>query len=234
MPDRLYKLTKPAGITAYYNDEVVTDYFISTDSTSLRLDSATTTTGSISVSEILRNYYTPVDGGTWAYQPAIDRWTSRYSFQPEWMSMVSNRLVSFHNGKPYVHDGDTCEFYGNNYDACVAFVHNEQGSTPKTLDAIAVEGDMPDWVHVRTEVPYVQSSDLAPSDFQYKEGVYYTEILRDRLSPNASGTANEKMYFGDRMRGTIGKFMVWFFQPSTTKTIRFANIEFTPSRGQTV
>lgn len=246
-PGREYWVTLPSGVTASYNGEAIDQYFIAVEGVNtLTLYSNSVSSGSITVSEILRNFYEAYDGygGVWSYQPNIDKWTSMYSYRPEWMNVVGNRLVTFNNGYPYVHNSATYnQFYGVNYDSVVAFVHNEAGNTVKLYENIAIEGDTPDIVHVRTEVPDIQSSDIRggtlnrqtmqAGEFRVNEGVNYGSILRDRISPNASGTADQKLYKGDVMRGEVGLFQGVFSTPSTQKVLKFADIGFLPSRGHT-
>lgn len=247
--DSLYKITGPAGLTAYYSGHKVlgsgaNPYFFANGTTLLELESDTQLTGSISVIKILPNYYDAYDaqGGTWAYQPNIEKWVSRYSFRPEWMCLVGNRLVSFKDGYPYVHNSETYnEFYGQAYDSVLALVHNDAGNVTKVYEGVSVEGDTPDILHVRTEVPNVQSSDIRggalnqqtknAGEFRVNEGVNYAPILRDRLSPNASGSYDQKLYLGDVMRGEVGLFQGVFSSPSTAKLWKFVNIGFIPSRG---
>lgn len=247
--DSLYKITGPSGLTAYYSGKKVlgTDsnpYFFANGNSELKLESASQITSNISVIKILPNYYDAYDaqGGTWAYQPGIEKWVSKYSFRPEWMCLVGNRLVSFKNGYPYTHNSETYnEFYGQSYDSVLALVHNDAGNTTKVYESISIEGDTPDIMHVRTEVPNIQSSDIRGSslvqqtkmagEFRVNEGVSYAPILRDRLSPNASGSYDQKLYIGDDVRGEVGLFQGVFSKPSTAKLWKFVNIGFIPSRG---
>jgi len=230
-----YFVTLPANVTASYNGQAIGQYFIAVEGVNtITLNSASVASGSITVTEILRNFYEPYDGygGVWCFQPSVDKWTSLYSFRPEWMSSVGNRLVTFKSGKPYVHNSAAYNtFYGQAYDSVLAFVHNEAGNITKTYMAVSVEGDTPDIVHVRTEVPNVQSSDVRAADYEIKEGVKYASVLRDRLSPNTPGTVNDKLMKGDRMRGEIAKFLVLFSQPVTKKVLKLFNIVFNASRG---
>lgn len=240
LPGRVYKVSVPAGVKAYYSGVQVggagsSNLFVGIEGvTTMTLVSDTQISGSISITEIQRSYYTVRDGlgGTWSYQPDIDKWVSVYSFSPEWMSNVGNRLVTFKNGKPYVHDNATRNtFYGQSYDSAVAFVHNEAGNAIKAYMSVSIEGDTPDLVHCRTERPNIQSSDIRGSEYEIKEGVKYAPILRDRLSPNASGTFDQKMYNGDRMRGEIGKFQLVHFTPTAPRDVKLVNVGFIPSRG---
>lgn len=232
---REYMVTAPAGVTVRYNNEVITNTFIAVSSVNqVILVSDATVTGEIVVTEIQRAYYEAYDlqGGVWAYKQGLDKWVSQYSFRPEWIGMVGNRLVTFKNGFPYVHNSSTYnQFYGESYDSAIAFVHSDTGSITKVYENISFEGDTPDLVHVRTEVPNLQSSDIRSSDFRNNEGVKYSPIYRDRLSPNASGTYDQKLYTGDPIRGEFGLFQGVFFTPSTSKLWKFVNIGFIPSRG---
>jgi hypothetical protein len=234
-PGKEYTITLPANVTATYNGEAVTSYFIAVEGVNtIVLSSNSVVSGTISVKEILRSLYEVYDGsgGVWCYQPAIDKWTSQYSFRPDWMSSVGNRLVTFKAGKPYIHNNSAYNtFYGQAYDSAIAFVHNDAGNITKSYMAMSVEGDKPDVVHVRTEVPNVQSSDARASEFEIKEGVNYASILRDRLSPNVPGSVNDKLIKGDKMRGEIAKFQVVYFLPTVKKVLKMFNIVFNPSRG---
>jgi hypothetical protein len=150
------------------------------------------------------------------------------------MNMVGNRLISFYNGIPYVHNGPINNFYGRVYDSAVAIVHSEGGNSIKVYKYLSVEGDTPDYVHIRTEIPYVQSTDILKDEFVIREGVNYAAIKRDRLSPNVTGTYDSKMFTGDQMRGEVAKIMIVYKAPTTKKSIKFIDIDFDLSIGQTV
>jgi hypothetical protein len=245
---REYLVTAPANVEVRYNGEVVTSTFIAVASVNqVLVVSVSTVTGSISITEIVRSYYEAYDqqGGTWAYPTALDKWSTQYSFRPEWMSMVANRLVTFKGGFPYVHNSATYnQFYGQGYDSTIAFVHSDAGPDIKAYESVSIEGNTPDIFHTRTEVPNIQSSDLRGAalndqtkmagDFRVNEGVNYAPVLRDRLSPNASGTFDQKIYTGDVMRGENALFQGVFSSPSSKKYLNFVSIGFIPSRGHNI
>lgn len=238
---REYKISSPelANIQVYYNGMLVAgpalnNRFVATHgASSVTIVSSTQLTSSLTVSEYLRNIYDPNDGqgGVVSFR---EKWLGGYGFRPEWFGTVSNRLVTFLSGVPYIHNGAKNSFYGQVQDSSIAFAHNEAGNVVKTYRAASVEGDTPDRIHVRTEKPYTQSSDLVTADFEDKEGVKYSPILRDRLSPNTAGTVIDKLYKGDLVRGEIAKFQVVFSQPSTEKNVNFVNIHYDKSIGQIV
>lgn len=201
----------------------------------------------ITFTEIEKSTYSSYDGhgGVYAFQSIIDRWTSKYSFSPDYMSMVANKLMSFRNGVPYIHDHPTQNyFYGAAFDSSITTVHTEAGNLTKKYFSVFAEGDTPDLIHVRTEVPNVQSSDVRSGvydprtmqngDFSIKEGVSYASILRDRLSPNVTGTADQRLFTGDDMTGEVGMFTVVYKKPTSLKSLKIFNIGFIPSRGHTV
>lgn len=225
--------------TVTYNgqDLYTNPYFIAVPGvTQVLIQSNTQFSGTFTLCDIMRCYYEAYDGngGVVSYSQPIDKWVTKYSFIPEWMSNVGNRLVSFKNGNLYVHDGAYNSFYGSNYDTILVGVHNDDGNTIKVYDSIGIEGDTPAMVHIRTEVPNVQSTNVLSSEFTIKEGVKYAAILRDRLSPNPAGTYDQKMVKGDKIRGEVGKFMV-VYRPNGNKTeMKFINLGFNKSTGQTV
>jgi len=46
------------------------------------------------------------------------------------------------------------------------------------------------------------------TEFEQKEGVFYSDFKNDRLSPNTSGTAYRKMLAGDDMKSRYGKVLL--------------------------
>lgn len=162
-------------------------------------------------------------------------WASFYDFVPEWMSKSGNLLLSFKNGKLYRHDNELAynTFYGTQYNSGIAFVVNQPVPTVKWAAAIGVQANYaPSWVHVRTERPYVQSSDLEDEDFRMREGFHYAEIRRDRLSPNASGSNYfEKSLNGDKMRSSLLEIYAEFSIFEEELNIDLIKIMWQPSSG---
>lgn len=273
-PDGLYKITAPAGVTVYYSgkkvfgpsDSGAIGYFIANDTSQAVIESNSALEGSISMTEYVRSYHDAYDGtgGTWAFQKNLDRWTSRYGYRPEWISMVGGRMVTFKGGMPYMHkttnefqyysargDGPANQFYGaTTQDSVIAFVHNEASGQINVYSSLAFNNSaMHCGVHIRTEPYYPQSSSLVHNtydpytefpnnkdgDFRLREDVVYAPIMRDRLSPNATGTADQKMVKGDPMRGTFALFQVtWSQMANMVKLLRLVDIGFVPSRGHKV
>ena len=143
-------------------------------------------------------------------------WKSYYRYVPELFSRIGTLMFSFRNGILYSHDGATAgNFYGADYEAGVAMPFNSPINGIKRLKSVAIESDVaPDYVHIRSEVPNIQSSDI--TDFLDFEGNHYAEVMRDRLTPG-SVDYSSNLVSGDQIRGRYFKlFVKW------AKNVKFA------------
>jgi len=87
---------------------------------------------------------------TVAFSEESNRWTSFYSYIPEYYSKVNRQFITFKQGRLYRHnDSDKYsrssqafnKFYGNNNLSYIDFVFNAEPSSIKTYNAIALESD---------------------------------------------------------------------------------------------
>ncbi len=242
MPDikegRVYKLELPAYTTAsYMGEEIIGDVFMARTSILLTLSTSSIEPRPVIVTEILRSLYEPFDGhgGVEAFSANNDMWVGKRSFRPQWFASAGNNLVSFYDGKIFIHD-DTDNyntFYDVEYDSIIAGIHNDDGNAIKLYRSVSIEGDLFDIMHFRTEKPNVQSTDLYANEFKTREGLYRAGLKRDRLSPNDEGTYDEKLFTGDEMKGEVLKFQGVFLVPTTFKSVKFVNIKFDPSFSHT-
>lgn len=169
---------------------------------------------------------------TLVYKKPHDRCMGSYSDTPECMVALGNELYGFKNGVMVRHnvvsDGSTINRYGTIYKSRISFAANAEPAKVKTFHSISSESNKsPEYVHFRSEYPWEQSTDLYQSDFTSQEGVHYGSLFRDRLSPNVTGTPDEKMYKGDNVRTTAMLCMLQFDRV----VLKFLNIGFNISRG---
>lgn len=181
------------------------------------------------------NPYSVVNGvpKTFAFNEAENRWKSVYRFVPDWFGRIADVLVSFKNALLYTHDNadSPSTFYGIQYASGFAFVSNQPPNVVKRYQGISLETDeAPSYVHIRTEIPDVQSSDLVELEFSNLEGIPYASFRKDGLSPNISGTRLNKQARGDDMIGRYAKIFVEFAKNRTFVT-RMVNIISRPSSG---
>lgn len=156
------------------------------------------------------------------------KWQGAFSWTPEGFVNVGNKVFSFKNGQLFQHGASGYNnFYGVQYRSKIMFVCNA-GNTVKEFKSIALEcGAAPEWVHIRSEFPYEQSTDLISSDFDQKEGVFYADILRDRLSPIA-GTTEQKQISGYLMREKAVRILIQF---SGSSWLRLVTVGYNQSTG---
>lgn len=175
-------------------------------------------------------------GKTMAFKYNDNIWGSNYEFMGEWYDYVENQMYGWKNGVMYSHNTNTTNwntFYGTQYPVRVCITGNLNPSLVKDLFNIAVEGSAaPDFTVALTSVPYTQITDLAASDYTDQEGVYYAHFLRDRLSPNSTGTADERLYKGDILKDFSIFVMLEFQQYSNLMYINFVDIGYQISKGQ--
>ena len=87
---------------------------------------------------------------TLGFSEGTNRWTSFYSFVPDFYSKINKQFVSFKEGRTYRHnDSDIYsrsqskfnKFYGNDNLSYIDFIFNAEPSSIKTYNAISLESD---------------------------------------------------------------------------------------------
>ncbi len=134
-----------------------------------------------------------------------DKFLSTYPYVADLFEYAGLNMFSSVNGLFYKHNDTSLpdnNFYGVQYTTKLMFVANSNPFKVKVFSNIIVEANMaPVHCIFYSVSPYEQITDLVATDFIFKEGKYYANILRDRLSPNTQGDADFKLYHGDKMRG---------------------------------
>ena len=167
-------------------------------------------------------------------------WGGAFNITAENYIYVGNDLYSFKNGALYQHGDETsfCNFYGIQYTTRIMLVSNQLPETPKVIDNLSVEANkIPLFTYIRTDSEYIQATDLVNAggvnDWENKEGKFYADVLRDKLTPSATGLKPNALLTGDRMRGNVFKIMLEFDVVDGPLEFRFANIGFQESLGHT-
>jgi hypothetical protein len=170
---------------------------------------------------------------TFAFNEKENRWTAIYNFVPDWYGKIADVLVSFKNAMLYTHDDtvNVSKFYNIPYKSWFAFVASQPMNLVKRYQGVSLETDeAPDYVHIRTELPNIQSSDIIESEFSELEGVPYASFRKDGLSPNVSGTRFDKQAKGDDIVGRYAKILVEYAK-NTKFVTRMVNIISRQSHG---
>ncbi len=96
---------------------------------------------------------------------------------------------------------------------------------PKLYQSLAIQSNKkPSFVHLRSEVPYEQSSDIIDTDFTIKEGINYAPVRRDRLSPSVTGSVDLKQSKGDKMITAALKILVDFPATNDLVTVKEVSV----------
>ena len=82
---------------------------------------------------------------TIAFNDTLKKWTSFYSYKPEFYGKVNRQFVTYKNGKIYKHNTENKSnfntFYGIRYNSNIEFPFNSDPSSVKTYNAISLESD---------------------------------------------------------------------------------------------
>ncbi len=143
---------------------------------------------------------------------AVQMWLEKFGPRAlEWIQSLNISWVSFLGADIWIHNSDEvdrCNYYGEKKDCKVGVVANEQPTTIKTLDSLAVGSDH-EWeitsIYIPPSVNYPDgmSSKIPKGKFKKREGVLYAEFLRNMKSSSGVESVLDAMR-GEALRGYIG------------------------------
>jgi hypothetical protein len=115
---------------------------------------------------------------TLTYSPMANGWSSRWSFEPDWMVGMNSRLYTWKDGSLYVHNSNQTrnEFYGTTYPSTITSVLNDAPTDRKMYKTLAVDSDHVWSAEIETELG---SGAIAANEFNLKEGVWFAFIRRN-------------------------------------------------------
>ena len=128
---------------------------------------------------------------TIAYDIRANYWSTRYSYIPEQIVSLSDSLFTIKGGIIYEHTPAVARntFYGTAAPSIVEVVANFNPSMVKVYEAISLEGNSGAWSCTMNNAS--QTSSIASTIWQEKEGFYYAPIHQDSTqSPATTSTAN--------------------------------------------
>lgn len=167
-----------------------------------------------------------------------NKWGSNYEYGAEWFDNLQNALFGFKNGYLYLHNADTVNwnrFYGVSYPTRLCFTGNMNASMIKDLANICVEGNrVPDFTVAYTDYPNIQITDLCGTDYDNLEGMQNATFFKDRLSPNATGSPEERMYSaaGDVLQDIVIKIMLEWKAYDSLLYVNAVDVGYNVSKGQ--
>lgn len=238
-----YNITQSPYIYGGYNP-ATDEYILSFTPVSQSSDQYPDASGS-RLSDIKMMYRSGTPAKSVAFSLSQERWISFYSHSGPYI-YFGGKMYNFvkstylvpgvsvrYSGGVFVFDKDSTinNFSGTVRDSFISIPYNEAPSNTKIFHAVSIEGTTaPSTTYVETFIPNNQVTSLISSDYNNREDVFYSELYRDRVSPNSSGTADEKMYTGDKMRGQYANMSMIWNNPSNFE-IRFINVNIKDSIG---
>lgn len=136
-----------------------------------------------------QNLFNVYDGmaKTMAYKYEKNKWVPAYSYCAEALINVRNQLFGFKAGLPYLLNDTTAPyntFFGVAYPSRIMLPANAVPDVPKMYKSINAQSDSPPTsAIVHANRPNPQITDISKAVWTNREGVYYSPIYRDRLSP---------------------------------------------------
>jgi len=163
-------------------------------------------------------------------------WQSAYTFNTEYFCTIQNRLFSFNEGNAWEHNqNDQNIFYGVYSPSQIMFTSNILPQMPKVYDNFLSESNIvPNFVYFYNEFPYLQTSDLEDISFVQKEGIWYAQILRNKVVPTISGDVYTGLLTAEVMRNT-NMFVLAEYSPTTSPLqLRILELGMSISKGHIV
>jgi hypothetical protein len=166
-------------------------------------------------------------------------WQGSYSFNPEGFVTLGSDLYAFKNGQLFLHNqtNNYNRFYddGVEYKSRIMAIFNKEGNLPKVYNAVKVESNiLPSLIYFRSEVPYIQASDLVDFDFKDYEGMYYATLYRNKLVPTTSGFDTSGLLTAEKIRTNALRVLCEFSVSNNVPLqLRFLTMDYVPSRGHT-
>jgi len=146
---------------------------------------------------------------TLSFSDKVNMWISFHVFIPDKYTYVGMNLLSFTGGNLYIHNANNTynNFYGVQHKSIVKTVANLESGKVKVFIALSQESNDV-WSCPEIEIPpsaqYPQGmlSRLLASKFRRQEGVYYSDLMQDLLTPNFA-TQLDALINGRDLRGHV-------------------------------
>lgn len=153
--------------------------------------------------------YQEIVAETVAFSENLTRWTTFYSYFPEHIQKIGQNLVTFKDGQVWLQNDNTDynNFNGVQFTSQIRIVSNEAPKNMKVFKTISYESNLP-WSCPEITIPANDkykagmSSRLKAPKFINKEGIFYSEFLKDYNTPGFT-VPSEALINGRDLRGKI-------------------------------
>jgi len=203
----------PVAVTSSSFDAFMLSTF-SQQTTQLTLTDSAESTGTIT------DTVETLPAFTIAYDIRENFWSTRYSYVPEQIVSLSDALYTFKNGIIYEHSPTAARntFYGVAAPSIVEVISNFNPSMIKVYEAVSLEGNSAAWSCTMNNSS--QTSAIASTIWQDKEGFYYAPIHQDSTMGTVSTTSTANITSVD---GTSQFFSLGVVNSASGSVINFKN-----------
>jgi hypothetical protein len=171
---------------------------------------------------------------TIAFNYKKQKWTTRYSFVPEFYGKINNKFISFSNGGLWVHNENSLynNFYGVQYPSLMKLAVNPHPAWSKDFMGVdlaieAISSNI-DFKQIELFTEEGQYSYLKADEFEKKENVFYANILKDVNTPPAVLGGALALRQGDDIRSKY--LLLQVNDDQTTKnSMQFVNLAYVKS-----
>lgn len=120
---------------------------------------------------------------TVAFNEDVNKWTTFYSFIPDFGNYIFNQYITYQTGALYTHNTNPVynSFYGSLKTSIVQLTYNASPSLIKSFIGVIQQGNEV-WTPGDITTNTLQHSSLLSTDFEKKEGVWFSSLLRDDAS----------------------------------------------------
>jgi hypothetical protein len=223
------------GIDPFYKELLIVLPSINISSTVNNFPSYSNVAPSYATSILNRFDIYDLNAKTMSFSFEENLWKQTYQYIPQWLDALRYQLVGWYSSNFYLHNQNSTNWntwYGQTYPIRIWMAANIPPSVMKNLANIVVQGNCtPDYSVAYVDYPDVQITDLTVDDYNDLEGEKYAHWLRDRSSPNTSGTAINKMNFGDVLKSELFYILTEYQQYTALAYINWISIGWMPSRG---
>ena len=168
---------------------------------------------------------------------SIQLWITHYGLRAvDWLQSLSLGYCSFMSGDVYLHNSDEvdrCNLFGEQKDFKVGIVMNEDPPHTKILDSLGIYTNG-EWevesvtIQPDQNYPDGMSSFIPKSFFKKREGVLYSEFLRNMKTSSSTPKAIEALT-GEALRGNCA-YLVLKNTSADKVEIWMVNLQLTKSR----
>jgi len=124
------------------------------------------------------------EGVTISFSENLKRWITFYSFKPEMFGVIDLEMISFTNGKLWIHNDNTLRnnFYGTQYTSQIETIFNSLPEKVKVFQSVGAESYHP-WAVPSAKTPNGGETEIVSGRFVRREDSFFASVMRDKNDP---------------------------------------------------